>query len=218
MQNRFLRKASSLLTTGALALGFAVASARQVRAQSQPPQKDSVTQTQVSNEQPGHTYWTHPDYDGVLDVWNCPERGICAKVHAVNPQDERVRKAAAGTLKKNVKDVTDEDVMKQFCGYEAQFSEMKEAEPGHWNGKIYIISRDSYFGVELKERPDGEHMNMRGYLLGFLRYLFLGDPYHVLGKGSELSRVHDVPPACKAPPKDSLPASPAPKDTFTPKT
>jgi hypothetical protein len=215
MQNRFLRKASSLLTTGALALGFAAASARQIRAQEAP--KDTVTQTMVTNAQAGHTYWTHPDYDGVLDVWNCPERGICAKVHAVNPNDTRVRKAAAGTLKKNIKDVTDTDVMKQFCGYEAQFSEMKEQEPGHWNGKIYIISRDAYFGVELKQRPDGEHMNMRGYLLGFIRFLLMGDPYHVLGKGSELSRVHDVPPACKALPKDSLPAPALPKDTLSPK-
>lgn len=216
MQNRFLRKASSLLTSGALVLGFAVAAVRSARAQDTP--KDTTAQTMKSNAQPGHTYWTHPDYDGVLDIWNCPERGICAKVYAVNPNDDRVRKAAAGTLKKKVKDVTDEDVMKQFCGYEAQFSEMKEEEPGHWNGKIYIISRDAYYGVELKAAPDGEHMHMRGYLLGIVRFLLLGDPYHVLGKGNDLGRVHDVPPACVAPPKDSL-ASPAlPKNTLAPKT
>ena len=218
MQNKLLRKASSLLTSGALVLGFAVAAARTARAQAMPPPRDTAAQAMKSNALPGHTYWTHPDYNGVLDIWNCPERGICAKVHAVNPQDERVRKAAAGTLKKKVQDVTDEDVMKQFCGYEAQFSEMKELEPGHWDGKIFIVSRNAYYGVDLKESADGEHMHMRGYLLGFLRFLLLGDPYHVLGKGNDLARVRDVPPACIAPPKDSLPAPKLPKDTLAPKT
>lgn len=199
MQNRFLRKASSLLTTGALALGFTAAAARPVRAQE--PSPDKVKSASVADTQPGHSYWQHPDYDGVLDVWNCPERGICAKVHSINVQDDKVRQAAARTLKKKPGEVTDKDVLQQFCGYEAQFSEMKQVEPGLWDGKIWIASRKTFFGVSLKQDADGEQLHLRGYLLGFLHYLFLGDPFHVLGKTNNLNRVSNPPPACVAPPK-----------------
>ena len=208
MQNRFLRKTSSLLTTGTLALGFAAASVRPARAQqaardtvNRTEVSDTVKQTTVTDSQPGHTYWQHPDYDGVLAVWNCPERGICAKVHSINTQDDKVRQAAAKTLKKKAADVTDKDVLQQFCGYEAQFTEMKQVEPGIWDGKIWIASRNTFFGVSLKQDPDGEHLHLRGYLLGFFKYLFLGDPFHVLGKTNDLDRVHNPPSACVAPPK-----------------
>lgn len=197
MQNRLTRKLSFLLTTSTLALSFAAATARPARAQGTP--QDTVNQTSVQNAQPGHSYWTHPDYDGVLDVWNCPERGICAKVHSINADDPRVRKAAAKTLNKSPDSVTTAEVMKQFCGYEAQFGEMKQSEPGHWEGKIWIASRKSWFGVELKEDPSGEKLHLRGYLLGFVRFLLLGDPYHVLGKGNDLNRVPNPPPACVKP-------------------
>jgi hypothetical protein len=206
MRNSFLRKTSSLLTTGALALGFAGVSARTARAQQQPA-KDSaeaVTETAVANPLTGHTYWTHPDYDGVLDVWNCPERGICAQIHSVNANDERVRKAAGKLLKKDPSKVTEADVMKEFCGYQAQFSDMKQLEPGHWDGKIWIASRNTFFGVDLKASNDGSKLDMRGYLLGFFRYVLLGDPSHMLGKTSALHRVTDPPPACQvlpSPPK-----------------
>jgi hypothetical protein len=202
MQNRLTRKISSLLTTSALAATFGIATARPLRAQ-QPEStaKDSVQQTVVPDSQPGHTYWHHPDYDGVLDVWNCPQRGVCAKVHSINTQDKKVREAAAKTLKKKTDSVTDADVLKQFCGYEAQFSEMKQVEPGTWDGKIWIASRNTNFGVTLRQDPDGEHLNLRGYLLGFFKYLFLGDPFHVLGKTQTLDRIHNPPPACIAPPK-----------------
>jgi hypothetical protein len=199
-KHRFVQKLSSLLTTSALTLGFAVAAARPLRGQD--AVRDTVQQADsISNAKEGHTYWKHPDYDGVLDVWRCPERGICARVHAVNTQDERVRKAVAKTLKKDVKKVTDDDVLKNICGYEAQFREMKEVEPGHWAGKIWIVSRNTHFGVELKQAQDQEHLYLRGYVLGFFKYLFLGDPFHVLEKGNNLDRIHDVPPPCKAPPK-----------------
>jgi hypothetical protein len=209
MQNRFLRKASSLLTTGALTLGFMGASARAARAQT--PANDSaqkVTQTAVENPLAGHTYWSHPDYDGVLDVWNCPERGVCAVVHSINANDPKVRKAAAKLVKKNVSDVTDADVMKEFCGYEAQFSDMKQLEPGHWQGKIWIASHHSFFGVDLKPSDDAHTLYLRGYLLGIMHYLFLGDPFHVLGKTNALTRVAEPPPACPAPPRTTLKTSP----------
>lgn len=200
MRHRYISKLSSLLTTSALTLGFAAASARPLRGQE--AARDTVQQANsVKDAQPGHSYWKHPDYDGVLDVWNCPERGICAKVHAVNTQDARVRRAVAKTMKKDVKKITDDDVLKNICGYEAQFSEMKQNEPGHWEGKIWIASRKTFFGVELKEAQDHEHLYLRGYMIGFFKYLFFGDPFHVLEKGNNLERVNDVPPACKAPPK-----------------
>ncbi|MEZ0226846.1 MAG: hypothetical protein ACAH83_19980 [Alphaproteobacteria bacterium] len=207
-KNRFVQKLSSLATTTALAMGFAVAAARPLRAQV--VERDTVQQADslqkadtVSNAQPGHTYWKHPDYDGVLEVWRCPERGICAKVQSVNTQDPRVRTAVAKTMKKDVKKITDEDVLKNICGYEAQFREMKEVEPDHWVGKIWIVSRNTHFGVELKQAQNQEHLYLRGYVLGFFKFLLLGDPFHVLEKGNNLERIRDVPPPCKASPKTS---------------
>lgn len=187
------------LTSAALTLTLLAAGAFTPRRAAAQTQRDSTVKTDTY-AQTGHTYWQHPDYDAVLDIWRCAERGVCVKVHSVNAENQKTREAVAKDAKKDIKNITPADVAK-FCAYEAQLVQMKEVAPGDWRGKIWIASRNSHFGVDIHE-PKGEEVNlkMRGYIVeGWRRWATLGNPGNIVGKTMELAPVKNPPAPCVKP-------------------
>jgi hypothetical protein len=198
VKNGFARKLSALAASSVLTLAFWAASVRPLRGQNLARDSSAATQTTPSGAQPGHTYWKHPDYDAVLDLWNCPERGVCLKIHSLNPADKKVRELAAKELKKKPEELTDADMVK-FCGYEFQLQEMKQKKDGKWQGKLAFNSYSTRFGVEI-QRPaeDGGKLRMRGYIAeGFWHKITLGNPGGLLGKTIEFTPVTSPPPSCQ---------------------
>jgi hypothetical protein len=203
-KGRFARKLSVLAATSALAAGFWVAAARPLRGQAA---ADSAHSAQAgAADTAGHSYWKHPDYDAVLDLWNCPERGICLKIHALNAEDPKVRALAAKDVKKDVKDLTPED-MQKFCGYTLELHDMKQKD-GKWQGRLYVRSRNQNFGVEIQPPAAGGDgkLRMRGYVIeGFWHKLALGNPGGILGRTIEFAPVAEPPPSCRPAPKPPAP-------------
>jgi hypothetical protein len=185
------------------------------------PQADTVKPKR--DLQPGHTYWKvriedhdkngnkiYTTYNGaIIDVWRCPERGICAALHSVDPHDEDMRKLASRVLKKAVQDVTDSDVL-QFCGYQADLQSMEEKAPGgktgslgKWSGTINIRIK----GLPGQSDPDGTkvafvstlHFNLEeigGSLLH--AQVYKGIP--LFGAEADLIPVPNPTAGCIAPP------------------
>jgi len=172
---------------------------------------------------PGHTYWkvrteekdahgnkVYNTYDGaIIDIWRCPEKGICAAIHSVDPHDAKMRKLAAKVLKKKIDDVTDADVL-QFCGYQADVQDMEEKKPGpdtgplgKWSGTINIRIK----GLPGQTDPNGTkvafvsslHFNIEeiGNTLVHAQG-YKGIP--LLGGSADLIRVQDPPVGCLVPP------------------
>jgi hypothetical protein len=200
-----------LLASSGLLLTFCLAAVRPARAQAT---RDTVTvatvkdsaapaivKTEASNAQPGHTYWKNHEYSAVMDLWECPERGICAKLHSFDPQEKKTRELAGKILKKDPAKLTDSD-FEQICGYEAQLSEMTKVDPRTWNGKIWIKQKNSFYGIAFGLPGEGDpNLHVDGRLTqGVVHAIFFGDPFHVLHKTITLEPVVNPPPACHAPP------------------
>ena len=84
----------------------------------------------ATNARPGHTYWKYSKSKVILDLWECPETGICAKVHSVDVHDPGAIEMAKfmwqrdGKFGHPVGPVTDAEVA-QVCGYPQVFRGMK---------------------------------------------------------------------------------------------
>jgi hypothetical protein len=236
IKKHLLDKASSV----SLMLGFMVAATGfmgRVSAQQKDPPRPAPQSDTLRPKQdlpPGHTYWKvrteekdangrkiYNTYDGaIIDIWRCPERGICAALHSVDPHDEKMHKLAAKVLKKKIGDVTDEDVL-QFCGYQADLENMEEKRPGpgtgplgKWSGTVDIRIK----GLPGQTDPNGTkvafvsklHINIEeiGEILVHAQ-AYKGIP--LLGGAADLIPVTDPPVGCLAPPavKQLSPTGPA---------
>ena len=177
---------TTLATTSALALGFLAASVRPMRAQNAVvPQ--AIVQT---IPQSAHSYWNHPEYDGVIDVWT-DSTGIQFRIHALNPENDRVRNLVAGYVSKDKKNLTPADFEKAL-DYQAQLRDMKNMGNGRWQGKIWIEQRKEAFGFDI-QLPQGDQKNLkiRGYAIsGWKKAITLGG---LVGKTLEFTPVTNPP-------------------------
>ncbi len=235
IKNHLLNRVSSL----SLTLTFMLASTGfmgRISAQQKdapPPSPQTNTLTAPHDPLSGHTYWkvrteekdahgnkVYNTYDGaIIDIWRCPEHGICAAIHSVDPHDEKMRKLAAKVLKKKIEDVTDGDVL-QFCGYQADVQNMEEKKPGPETGPLGKWS--GTINIRIKGLPGETDPN--GTKVAFVSSLHfnieeIGDTLvhaegykliPLLGGSADLIRVADPPPGCVVPPSIKQPSVPAP--------
>lgn len=177
---------TTLATTSALALGFLAASVRPMRAQNAiVPQ--AIVQT---IPQSTHSFWKHPEYDGVIDLWT-DSTGIQFRIHALNPENDRVRNLVAGYVSKDKKNLTPADFEKAL-DYQAQLRDMKNMGNGRWQGKIWIEQRKEAFGFDI-QLPQGDQKNLkiRGYAIsGWKKVITLGG---LVGKTLEFTPVTNPP-------------------------
>jgi hypothetical protein len=170
-------KLSSLLTSSVLATAFCFSAAMPARGQttshlgsqsetSQSKQQDSsFSPTAVTNAERGRTYWKYPGFRAILDLWECPERGLCGKLHSIDPGDAKVRQAVARIVKKDPDKLNRDDLLK-LCGYEAQLQDMQKKDARTWQGKIFIKERNEPFGITVSLRGDGDpKLHLRAYLI-----------------------------------------------------
>ncbi|HYD17297.1 MAG TPA: hypothetical protein VEF76_02320 [Patescibacteria group bacterium] len=178
---------ATIAATSALTLAFLAASVRPMRAQN-PAVVAPIEQTQP---QTSHSYWKHPDYDAIIDLWT-DTSGIHFRVHALNPENPKVRELVAGNVSKDKKDLTTADFEKTL-NYAAQLRDMKNMGNGRWQGKIWIEQRKEAFGFDIQLPQQGEkNLKLRGYAIsGWKKVVTLGG---IVGKSLELSPVANPPP------------------------
>lgn len=195
---------TTLATTSALALGFLAASVRPMRAQNAVVPAAAVQ----TIPQSAHSYWKHPEYDGVIDLWT-DSTGIQFRIHALNPENDKVRTLVAGYVSKDKARLTPADFEKAL-EYQAQLRDMKNMGNGRWQGKIWIEQRKEAFGFDI-QLPHGNQQNLkiRGYAIsGWKRVVTLGG---LVGKTLEFTPVSNPPDrGLSTAPKDSV-AYPPPK-------
>lgn len=192
-KNRLYKVLAAVATTSALTLAFLAASVRPMRAQA-PHNAAALTQT-IDNpyKQEGHTYWKHPDYESVIDLWK-DSTGIHFRVHSLNPDNPKVKEMVAGSVSKKIEHLTQADYEKA-ASYVAQLVDMKEGKNGRWTGKIYVATRKEHFGIDI-QLPHGNEKNLkvRGYIIeGWKKYLTLGNPGNVVGYTLNFSPVENPP-------------------------
>jgi uncharacterized protein (DUF2147 family) len=136
-----------------------------------PPRTDStltVSTLTVSNTVPANaTYWKHPQYGATVMMWECAEKGLCARVVALDPEDKRLREMAAKILEKDVRKVTAEDVM-GFIGMEGQMELKKEGDK--WKGRVYWPFKKKFYGLDVTQK-DSTTLDVHGFLI---RLPFIG--------------------------------------------
>lgn len=120
-------------------------------------------ETYTLEQQPEKTYWRHPQYDAVMEVWTDPVKGIRGKVVSLNADDLKVREAIGRILRKDVKKVTTEDV-KSFVGMEGELS-MRETSPGKWEGTVYWPYKKKFYGLDV-EQKEGK-LKAHGFFINF---------------------------------------------------
>lgn len=128
------------------------------------PAQDSAAATVVRMQDsvpPGATYWKHPQYGATVMMWECAEKGLCAKVVALDPEDKKIRELAAGILYKDVKKITAEDVQ-GFVGLEGQMELKKEGDK--WKGRVYWPFHKKYYGIDVVQK-DSTTLNVHGFLI-----------------------------------------------------
>lgn len=135
--------------------------------------------------QTGHTFWRHPDYDAVVEVWTDPLTGLRGRIASLNPADEKIRKVVGKILKKDEKDVTAKDVL-SFEGMEGDLHLHREGLK--WTGSIYWPYKDKSYGVDVEPAQNVLHVH------GFLLWL------PIVGKSADLTAV--------APPRTASQISP----------
>lgn len=111
--------------------------------------------------QPGHSFWKHPDYDAILEVWTSPDSGLRGKIASLNPADQKIRQIVAKILKKDEKKVSDKDVL-GFQGMEGDLHLEKDGE-NKWTGSIYWPFKKKSYGVDVEQASDKLHVH--GFLL-----------------------------------------------------
>ncbi|TAL28712.1 MAG: DUF2147 domain-containing protein [Alphaproteobacteria bacterium] len=111
--------------------------------------------------EPGHSFWKHPEYDAVLEVWVSPASGLRGKLVSLNPADQKVKAVVAKILKKDEKKVSDADVL-SFQGMEGDLRLKPDGE-NKWTGSIYWPFRKKSYGVDVEQTNDNLHVH--GFLL-----------------------------------------------------
>ena len=199
MTSKHARIFTTLATTSVLSLGFFAASVRPMRAQNAVVEQ-GVVQTLP---QTAHSYWTHPEYDGVIDLWT-DSTGIQFRIHALNPNNDKTRNLVAGNVSKDKNKLTTADFEKAL-EYQAQLRDMKNMGGGRWQGKIWIEQRKEAFGFDI-QLPQGDHKNLkiRGYAIsGWKKVVTLGG---LVGKTLEFTPVANPPErGLTTMPKDTIP-------------
>jgi uncharacterized protein (DUF2147 family) len=128
----------------------------------------AVPVTAVKDTLPtGATYWKHPQYGATLMMWECPGKGLCARVVALDSSDKKVRELAAAILQKDVRKITGEDVQ-GFVGMEGQLELTKQGDK--WRGRVYWPFHKKYYGLDVVQR-DSTTLDVHGFLI---RLPFLG--------------------------------------------
>ncbi len=186
MTSKRARIFTTLATTSALALGFLAASVRPIRAQ------NAVVPLGIEQTLPqtAHSYWTHPEYDGVIDVWT-DSTGIQFRIQALNPANDKTRNLVAGNVSKDKNKLTPADFEKAL-EYKPQLRDMKNMGGGRWQGKIWIEQRKEAFGFDI-QLPQGNNKNLkiRGYAIsGWKKVVTLGG---LVGKTLEFTPVSNPP-------------------------
>jgi uncharacterized protein (DUF2147 family) len=141
-----------------LALTFGAASGflgGRAKAQEAPPLPPA------SMTAPGHTFWKHPDYDAVIEVWTEPVRGLRGKIASLNPNDEKIRKVVGKILKKEEDQVSAKDVL-SFVGMEGDLNLHRDGA-NKWTGSMYWPYKDKSYGVDVEQ--DAAKLHVRGFLL-----------------------------------------------------
>jgi uncharacterized protein (DUF2147 family) len=109
----------------------------------------------------GHSFWKHPEYDAVLEVWVGPDSGLRGKVVSLNPADKKIRAVVAKILRKDEKKVSDADVL-AFQGMEGDLRLKPDGE-NKWTGSIYWPFKQKSYGVDVEQAEDKLHVH--GFLL-----------------------------------------------------
>lgn len=137
------------------------------RAEAQEPETGLPPPPTTTVVEAGHTFWKHPDYDAVVEIWTDPVKGLRGKIASLNPLDNKVREVVGKILKKDVKQVSDKDVM-SFQGMEGNLSLHREGLK--WTGTIYWPFKEKSYGVDV-ETPTDHTLHVRGY---FIMLPFIG--------------------------------------------
>ena len=139
------------------------------------------------------SYWRIPGHDAVFSATLCEERGICARVHYINPQDKTVRemfdklkdKAESRSRSRSSQVIEDADIM-SLCGYQPNVT-TEQKSPTHWYGSFIALITDRQYTVNFKEISDTK-VEVR-----------LSIPYvPFLGRTMQAERIDNPPPACMA--------------------
>lgn len=128
---------------------------------------DPVTQAVEMPLRRDSTYWKHPEYGAVMEVWTDPEKGLRGRLVSLDATDEKVREVVGKILKKKTEKVTDDDI-NGFVGMEGDLT-LQQLGENHWKGSIYWPYKQKSYGVEVKQE-DG-NLHVRGF---FLRFPILG--------------------------------------------
>ncbi len=159
------RRGAAIMATASLA--FFTASWGAYHAPLQ-PSPDENTPHPVS-------YWQLPGYDVVIRLQPCEEKGLCASVYDINPDDPATQEGVAQmiglyTRSGNRTRVPDtdrlsRDDMLSYCGYMAEL-DIRQTRSDRWEGRVYVPSRDRSFGVIIRDRGDGR-LAVTGFLPRF---------------------------------------------------
>jgi hypothetical protein len=143
-----------------------------------PPSPPAMTE-------PGHTFWKHPEYDAVVEVWTDPVTGLRGRVASLNPADKKIREKIGKILDKDERQVTDKDVL-SFVGMEGDLHLHREGLK--WTGSIYWPFKQKSYGVDVEQK--GEHtLRVHGFLLWM----------PIIGRTADLKPAEPPPPAPKTP-------------------
>jgi uncharacterized protein (DUF2147 family) len=115
----------------------------------------------------GATYWKHPQYGATVMMWECAEKGLCARVVALDTNDKKIRELAAIILAKDVKKITAEDVL-GFVGMEGQLELKKQGDK--WKGRVYWPFHKKFYGLDVTQK-DANTLDVHGFMI---RLPFIG--------------------------------------------
>lgn len=160
------KRYSSLgLPTIMLSFGAATGAFDRAMAQEPPtpplPPPNPVTLTQDTVTQPVRTYWKHPEYDAVLEVWTDPEKGLRGRLASLNPDDPKIKLMVSRILEKKPEKVTQDDIL-GFVGMEGDLK-LRKLGDNHWKGSMFWPFKGKSYGVEVKQEDD--NLYVRGFIL-----------------------------------------------------
>jgi len=178
LKNRFAQKLSSLTASATL---FFTAGGAPARSDARAP----------VGEQPVHRLWRDREHNAVIDVWECPERGLCARIHSVDANNAATRKLVADhLLHKPVAQVTANDV-NRLCGRESTV-QFNRSAANVFDGNLHLTAQNINIGMHVEFR-DAEHLRARVFLPVF------GRQFTPFGMNITLEAQRAPLPACRPP-------------------
>ena len=180
LKNGFARKLSSLTASASL---FFSAGGTSVRSETRAPTPIAAP--------PVHRLWRDREHNAVIDVWECPERGLCARIHSVDANNLATRRLVADRLlHKPVEQVTASDVNK-LCGRESAV-QFNRSAANAFDGNLHLHAQNFNIGMHV-EFPDADHLCARIFLPVF------GRQFTPLGMNITLEAQRSPVPACQPP-------------------